>query len=222
MTELILGASPLVQAIMALLAVGSVFSWAIILFKMRELRSAEADSEAFVEAYQQRPLHAVYDVARQCDRSPLAHLFSRGYVEVAQLERMRGGAAQPTPELLDSVCKRLTWEQLIESQRAERGLSFLATTGSTAPFVGLLGTVIGIMNAFQQIGLSGSANLATVGPSIAEALFATALGLFAAIPAVVAFNYLSARTARMGERLETFRLDFEHELRRSAAATTAA
>src|SRR5258705_12903962 len=102
MVDLILGASPLVQVVMALLAPGSVMSWAIILFKVGELRSAEADSEAFVEAYQQRPMHAVYDVARQCDRSPLAHLFSRGYVEVAQLERLRGGVARPTPELVDS------------------------------------------------------------------------------------------------------------------------
>jgi biopolymer transport protein TolQ len=218
MFELILGAGPVVKAVMALLAFGSVVSWAIILFKVRELRSAESDSEAFVEAYQQRPMHAVYDVARQCDRSPLAQLFARGYVEVAQLERMRGGVARPTPELIESVCKRLTWEQLSETHRAERGLSFLATCGSTAPFVGLFGTVVGIMNAFQEIGASGAATLAVVGPGISEALFATALGLFAAIPAVIAFNYLDARIARLVERLETFRADFEQELRRSAVS----
>jgi biopolymer transport protein TolQ len=220
MLELILGASPLVKGVVALLISGSLFSWAIILFKLNELRAAEADSEAFVEAYQQRPMHAVYDVARQCDRSPLAHLFSRGYVEVAQLERMRGGSSRPTPELIESVCKRLAWELLAQTQRAERGLSFLATTGSTAPFVGLFGTVVGIMNSFQQIGMSGSASLAVVGPGIAEALFATALGLAAAIPAVIAFNYLSARIARLTGRLETFRADFEQELRRTV--TTAA
>jgi biopolymer transport protein TolQ len=219
MVDLILGANPIVQAVMALLAFGSVMSWAIILFKLGELRSAESDSEAFVEAYHQRPMHAVYDVARQCDKSPLAHLFSRGYVEVAQLERMRGATAKPTPELVESVCKRLSWEQLIQSQRVERGLAFLATTGSVAPFVGLFGTVLGIMNAFQQIGASGgAASLAIVGPGIAEALFATALGLFAAIPAVIAFNYLSARIARLVERLETFRVDFEQELRRSVTS----
>jgi biopolymer transport protein TolQ len=218
MLDLILNASPTVQAVMALLAFGSVLSWAIILFKIGELRSAEADSEAFVEAYQQRPMHAVYDVARQCDRSPLAHLFSRGYVEVAQMERMRGGAQKPTPDLVETVCKRLSWEQLAQAQRVERGLSFLATTGSTAPFVGLFGTVVGIMNAFQQIGASGSASLAVVGPGIAEALFATALGLFAAIPAVVAFNYLSARISRLVDSLETFRADFEQELRRSTTS----
>jgi biopolymer transport protein TolQ len=219
MVDLVLHASLTVQIVMALLAFGSVFSWAIILFKLGELRSAEADSEAFVEAYQQRPLHAVYDVARQCDRSPLAHLFSRGYVEVAQMERMRGGGTQrPTPELVESVCKRLSWEQLAQSQRVERGMAFLATTGSTAPFVGLFGTVIGIMNAFQDIGQSGSASLAVVGPGIAEALFATALGLFAAIPAVIAFNYLSARAGRLIEQLETFRADFEQELRRSVTS----
>ncbi len=218
MVDLVIRASPIVQFVMAMLAFGSVMSWAIIFFKMRELRSAESDSEAFVEAYQQRPLHAVYDVARQCDKSPLAHLFSRGYVEVAQLERLRGGAARPTPELVESVCKRLSWEQLVQSERAERGLSFLATTGSVAPFVGLFGTVIGIMNAFEQIGAAGSASLAVVGPGIAEALFATALGLFAAIPAVVAFNYLSARIARLVERLEAFRADFEQELRRSVTS----
>jgi biopolymer transport protein TolQ len=112
--------------------------------------------------------------------------------------------------------------QLLQTQRSERGLAFLATTGSTAPFVGLFGTVIGIMNAFNQIGMSGQASLAVVGPSIAEALFATAIGLFAAIPAVVAFNYLAARVARLTERLDAFRSDFAQYLRGTITSSSAA
>jgi biopolymer transport protein TolQ len=100
--------------------------------------------------------------------------------------------------------------------RLERGLSFLATIASSGPFVGLFGTVVGIMNSFESIGASGSASLAVVAPGIAEALVATAVGLFAAIPAAVGYNYTSARLNRLSARLETFCVEFCDQLRRSA------
>jgi biopolymer transport protein TolQ len=218
---LIRGASAIVQLVMASLAIGSVASWAIIFFKMRELRAAELDTEEFVQAYHERPVDAVYDVARENDSSPLAALFITGYRELSQYRKVAGSRAVP-PEQIESLVRRLEWVQLLQMQRSERGLSFLATTGSTAPFVGLLGTVIGIMNAFNQIGAQGQASLVTVGPAIAEALLATAIGLFAAIPAVVAFNYLAARTTRLTERLDAFRSDFTQYLRGAMTSSSAA
>jgi biopolymer transport protein TolQ len=220
MLDLILGASVVVQAVMISLALGSVISWGIILFKIRELRAAESDTEEFVQAYHERPVDSVYDVARENDASPLATLFIQGYRDLAQYRKIAG--SHVPPEQIESLVRRLEWVQLIQTQRSERGLAFLATTGSTAPFVGLFGTVIGIMNAFNEIGASGQASLAVVGPSIAEALFATAIGLFAAIPAVVAFNYLAARVARLTERLDAFRSDFAQYLRGAMAPSSAA
>lgn len=212
MLDLIYGASLIVQVVMGSLAMGSVISWAIILFKLRELRVAEGDTEELVQAYHERSLDSAYDVARECSSSPLSAVFVQGYRDLSQLRKLAGQSSLP-PEELESMVRRLEWTQLLQSQRTERGLSFLATTGSTAPFVGLFGTVVGIMNAFTEIGASGSASLAVVGPGIAEALLATAIGLFAAIPAVIGFNYLSARVTRMNDRLETFRVDFGQFLR---------
>lgn len=220
MLDLFLQASPIVQLVMVSLGIGSVISWGIILFKIRELRAAESDTEEFVQAYHERPVDSVYDVARENDASPLAALFIQGYRDLAQYKKIAG--ARVPPEQLESLVRRLEWVQLVQTQRSERGLAFLATTGSTAPFVGLFGTVIGIMNAFNQIGMTGQASLATVGPAIAEALFATAIGLFAAIPAVVAFNYLAARTARLTERLDAFRSDFAQYLRGAVTPSSAA
>jgi biopolymer transport protein TolQ len=220
MLDLILGASAIVQAVMISLAIGSVVSWGIILFKIRELRAAESDTEEFVQAYHERPVDSVYDVARENDASPLAALFIQGYRDLAQYKKIAG--ARVPAEQVESLVRRLEWVQLLQTQRSERGLAFLATTGSTAPFVGLFGTVIGIMNAFNEIGISGQASLAVVGPSIAEALFATAIGLFAAIPAVVAFNYLAARVARLTERLDAFRSDYAQYLRGAMTSSSAA
>jgi len=205
-------ASWIVQAVMGLLVLASVASWAIMLFKARELRAAEADTEELVQAYQERSLDAAYDVARECSASPLSAVFVQGYKDLTQLRKL-AVQAMPPPEELESIVRRLEWTQLVESQRSERGLAFLATTGSIAPFVGLFGTVVGIMDAFAVIGETGVASLATVGPPISEALLATAVGLFAAIPAVVGYNYLSARSSRLVEQLETFRADFAQYLR---------
>jgi biopolymer transport protein TolQ len=214
MLDLILGASLIVQLLMLALVLGSVASWAIIFFKIRELRRAESATLEIVEAYQERPMEAVYDVARRNEATPIAALFLEGYRGLHQLQRGQG--REPLgAEQVETVLRRLEWVQLMETQRAERGLSFLATTGSTAPFLGLLGTVIGIMNAFQRIGITGNATIATVGPDIAEALLATAIGLFAAIPAVIGFNYLSARVGRLGEQIGQFRTDFTELLRGS-------
>jgi biopolymer transport protein TolQ len=215
MLDLILSAGPVVQAVLLVLAIQSVASWAVIVLKTRELRSAEIDTESFLDAYLERPIEGVYDVTREFASSPLTAVFQSGYRDLFQLQRVSGrdvGQGQ-----IDAVVNRLGWVETEEAHRMERGLSFLATTGSSAPFIGLFGTVVGIMNAFRDIGTSGSASLAIVAPGIAEALVATAVGLFAAIPAVIAFNYLGARVGHMRERLEAFRVDYAENLRRVAA-----
>jgi biopolymer transport protein TolQ len=217
MLELIFEAGLIVKIVLFVLVLASIASWAVIALKYRELRAAEADSEEFLEAYTERPLDAVYHVAKELKGSPLSVVFATGYRELARLEKVQA-PNRLHPGQIESVCKRLGWVQTAEAQRLERGLSFLATVGSSAPFVGLFGTVVGIMNAFRDIGASGQATLAVVAPGIAEALVATAVGLVAAIPAVIGYNYASARLTHLMERADVFREDYEDSLRRTAQA----
>jgi biopolymer transport protein TolQ len=213
MLDLILGAGLVVKSVLALLIVMSVASWAVIVFKTREFGRAEADTEAFLEAYLERPLDAAYGEAKLLSASPIASLFQAGYRELSQLRRAAVGVVRR--EQVEMVIDHLSWVEAEEEHRLGRGLAFLATTGSSAPFIGLFGTVVGIMNSFQHIGASGSASLAVVAPGIAEALVATAVGLFAAIPAVIGYNYMNARMGRTMDRMDAFRIDFANTLRRS-------
>lgn len=215
MLDYILGSSPVVSAVLLLLILASISSWAVLLMKFRELRAAERDTEEFVEAYLESPLDTTYDIARRNTASPLATVFRSGYTELARLEKLQGTRGTVTRDQIDGVISRLGWIRGEEVHRLERGLSFLATVASSGPFVGLFGTVVGIMNSFESIGASGSASLAVVAPGIAEALVATAVGLFAAIPAAVGYNYSSARLNRLSARLETFCAEFCDQLRRT-------
>jgi biopolymer transport protein TolQ len=217
MLDLIFGAGLVVQAVLLALIGMSIASWAVIVFKARELGRAEADTESFVEAYLERPFDAVYTDAKEYRASPLAVLFEAGYKDLGQLRRFAASGNAVAPEQVDALVIRLEWIQTDETHRLERGLPFLATTGSSAPFIGLFGTVVGIMDAFRDIGASGSASLAVVAPGIAEALVATAIGLFAAIPAVIGYNYLGARVNRLIERLAAFRGELAQSLRRVGA-----
>jgi biopolymer transport protein TolQ len=175
--HLIWQASWIVQVVLLLLALASIFSWAIIGAKWRDLRRAQQDSEAFLEVYQEGSLDAAYQVARE-----------------------------------------IGWAASRETLRLERGLSFLATVGSASPFVGLFGTVIGIIEAFEGIGRAGSASLAVVAPGIAEALIATAVGLFAAIPATIFYNHFLGRMRGLASSLQLFAADFDVDLRRQGGA----
>lgn len=216
MLELILGAGIVVKAVLLLLLALSVASWAVIAYKTRELREADRHTRLFLEAFHEQPLDSVYEAARRHQASPLAALFRAGYRALSQLRRVHAREALPT-DVVEGLRLRISWAQTDEGFRLERGLSLLATTGSAAPFIGLFGTVVGIMNAFRDIGASGSASLAVVAPGIAEALVATAVGLFAAIPAVVGYNYASARLGRLQEQMEAFRPELGESLRRAAA-----
>src|SRR5262245_3290208 len=214
--SLIWQASWLVQLVIGLLALSSVFSWAIILAKWRELRRAEQDSEAFLEVYQEGSLDAAYQLARELGRSPLASMFVSAYAEFNRMARFAKGKAGGglSESQIRALSRQLGWAGSCEGLRLERGLSFLATTGSAAPFIGLFGTVVGIINAFHGIGQAGPASLDVVAAGIAEALIATAIGLFAAIPATIFYNYFVGELRGLTAAIDLFAADCEGDLRR--------
>jgi biopolymer transport protein TolQ len=216
--SLVWQASWLVQLVLLCLVLLSIFSWAVILFKSRELRRAQQDSEAFLEVYHEGSLEQAYDAARDLDRSPLAAVFLSAHVELKRLARASGKALTPTRANVEVLARNLGWTGSRESLRLERGFGFLATTGSAAPFIGLFGTVIGIINAFEKIGQAGSASLAVVAPGIAEALIATAVGLFAAIPATIFYNIFVGQLRGITAAIDLFIAEYEGDLRRMAAA----
>ena len=186
--KLILQASPVVQGVLLILLFFSVFSWAVIFFKRNTLKTAFSKSQKFLEVFRKsQNLSEVNEAAKKYKGSPQAALFQAGYRELAYLSK---GNSQPsiTPTKLESLNRSLIRASNAEISRLEKMMMFLATTGSVTPFIGLFGTVWGIMNAFTQLGVMKVATLDTVAPGIAEALIATALGLFAAIPAVVFYN----------------------------------
>lgn len=217
---LILQAGLIVKLVLALLAIFSVVSWGIIATKWFELRNALQDSEAFLEVYHTEPFEAAFDAGRHLDRSPLAVIFLSSCNEMRRLAQAAGQSALPR---LDegqrrSVIKVITWSAARERRRLERGLTFLATVGSSAPFIGLFGTVIGIITTFQGIGRAGNASLAVVGPGIAEALIATGVGLLAAIPATMAYNAFVARIDEVADAMGIFSTEFAEDLALLGAA----
>jgi len=214
--DLVFQASFIVQLVLLGLVTLSIMSWAVIAYKMRELRRAQQDSEAFLEVYHAGSLDEAYAAAKDLDHSPLAAVFLAAYNELRRLARSSGGPVSLTEPHLVMLARNVMWSSNREGHRLERGLSFLATTGSAAPFIGLFGTVVGIINAFEQIGRAGSASLAVVAPGIAEALIATAVGLFAAIPATIAYNYFSARLNGITSSIGLFSAEYEGDLRRLA------
>jgi len=206
--DLVFQASFIVQLVLLGLITLSIMSWAVIAYKMRELRRAQQDSEAFLEVYHAGSLDEAYSAAKDLDRSPLSAVFLGAYNELRRLARTSGGPVTLTEPHLVMLARNVTWSSSREGLRLERGFSFLATTGSAAPFIGLFGTVVGIINAFEGIGRAGSASLAVVAPGIAEALFATALGLVAAIPATIGYNKISSDINRYGQKLDSFAGEF--------------
>jgi biopolymer transport protein TolQ len=194
--QLILQAGFVVKGVLLILLFFSVVSWAIIFFKQRYFSRASRESERFLTAYTSaKNGKELFQATRSLLVSPIANLFRAVYSD--ELRRERGEA------------KRLLRRYgALESAKLEKYLNFLATTGSTTPFIGLFGTVWGIMNSFRSIGTAGAASLAVVAPGIAESLIATAAGLAAAIPAVIAYNYYLSQARRSIIEME----DFSEEL----------
>jgi biopolymer transport protein TolQ len=210
---LILQAGLIVKLVLLLLLAFSIASLGIIATKWWELRAADQDSEAFLEVYQREGFSEVYDAARHLDRSPLAVVFLTTGHEL-QHARERNATDRTRNATLTRLERSISWGAAAQARRLDRGMPFLATTGSTAPFIGLFGTVVGIIAAFQSIGEAGQASLAVVGPGIAEALVATAVGLLAAIPATIAYNAFGGRIDALITTLERFSGQFEQDLAR--------
>jgi biopolymer transport protein TolQ len=210
---LIRGASGVVIGVMVLLALMSLVSWYIIGFKYLYISQATRESEQFLEAFwRSKDIEAIYKVAQGLGRSPLSSLFLAGYTELSKLQS--GGTAHDRDGDLENVERALSRAQTKATTQLESAVPFLATTGSAAPFIGLFGTVWGILVSFQAIGVMKNASVTTVAPRIAEALIATAIGLVAAIPAVMAYNYFLRRIRVLTSDMETFSKDFLNIVRR--------
>jgi biopolymer transport protein TolQ len=206
--KLIGEASIIVQMILMILVFFSVFSWAIIIFKRKSLRSGAAQSRRFLNAFHKsKNLEEVDEAARKYKLSPLAALFQSGFKELAYLTKSNPNPGLPA-EKIETLNRALQKASNQEIAKMERMMGFLATTGSVTPFIGLFGTVWGIMDAFTRIGIVRSASLVTVAPGIAEALIATAVGLFAAIPAVIAYNFFLGRIKDVITEMEDFTFEF--------------
>ena len=219
--ELISRTGPVNLVVLGLLMLLSVVSWAIILHKTWRYRAVAAQSAKFLDVFRRSSKFSeVQSVCPSLSASPLVGIFQAGYAEInAQLRLTAaaphavastdpGAAARPLLKSLTAVDRALLRASSSEMTKLERRVGFLATIASAAPFIGLFGTVWGIMNAFNQIGVTGATNLATVGPGIAEALIATAAGLFAAIPAVFFYNHFTTQVKTFGTEMDDFSLEF--------------
>jgi biopolymer transport protein TolQ len=212
--DLILQASLIVQFVMALLVGASVVSWAII-FRKRQLLVAERQgADRFEEQFWSGgDLAGLYKSLESGSPTGMAGVFVAGFREFSRLRRQAGISGA---QLLEGSRRAMRVAQLRETDRLEQNLSTLATIGSTSPYVGLFGTVWGIMSAFQGLGNVQQATLAMVAPGIAEALIATAMGLFAAIPAVIAYNRYADQVGRLELRYDAFMEEFSTILQRHA------
>ncbi|MDD4273289.1 MAG: protein TolQ [Desulfobacter postgatei] len=209
---MITNAGPVVKFIMLLLLFFSIISWSIIFIKFRYVRKSFKDSADFTEVFWQcRTLADAFSKAKTLRSSPLGRIFIAAYMEASRTENKENLASKKnsgsTFQTMGSVKRTLNRAINVENRRLTQLISFLATAGNTAPFIGLFGTVWGIMSTFQGIGLSGSASLAVVAPGISEALVATAAGLAVAIPAVMAYNYFNDRTRVLNSELQSFSSD---------------
>lgn len=214
--SLVLQASTLVQLVMLLLLAASIGSWAIILRKRRMLREAQAGSDAFESSFWSGgDLTGIYREITADGGTPknMAGIFEAGFREFRRLSQQQG--VEPD-RILEGARRTMRVAQVRETERLEESLATLATIGSTSPYVGLFGTVWGIMNSFRGLGNVQSATLAMVAPGIAEALIATAMGLFAAIPAVIAYNRYADQVSRLEVRFDTFAEEFSTILQRHA------
>jgi len=214
-TSLVSGSGPVVQIVLYILILFSVVSWAIIVTKTLQIRRARNESSRFNEIFwETKNLTSIHTASMELKQSPVAQVFRAGYQELVKLMRTQrqGSAGEPDDstelggiENVERAMKRATNQEIT---RLERTLTFLATTASTTPFIGLFGTVWGIMNAFRGLSAAQSSSIQAVAPGISEALIATATGLVAAIPAVVAYNYFARQVRVLSADMENFSAEF--------------
>jgi biopolymer transport protein TolQ len=221
--NLVRNATPVSAAVLGILALLSIACWSIIFYKLWVFRRCGRHSSSFLDVFRRSSKFSeVQAVCRSLGDSPLVGLFQAGYSELtAQLRQgppteavelpganPKSSGSRPTLKSLAAVDRALMRAAVVEVNKLEKRLPLLATTASIAPFVGLFGTVVGIMMAFEGIGQTGSTNLGVVAPGIADALVATAAGLVAAIPAVVAYNHLSNRVKIFASEMDDFAMEF--------------
>ena len=208
------GAGLMVKIVMTALLIFSVISWWIIIMKQILFKRARYASEEFLtQFWESKTLNDAYESAKNYTRSPEAAVFVSGFNELRKISASRSNQAKPENlqmqlATMENLKRAVRKAQLMEANRLERSLAFLATTGSATPFIGLFGTVWGILTSFQDIGARGSASLAVVAPGISEALVATAAGLAVAIPAVVFYNFYSNKLVGFESDIENFSSDF--------------
>jgi len=217
--EIARNSGPVGMAVLGLLVAASAVSWAIIAKKYLQIRRAQDQSVRFLETFwQSKRLDAIYEAADRLGSSPIGQVFRAGYVELSKVtaQKKENGEGHAEVELggIENVERALKRAAASEVTNLEAQVPFLGTTASAAPFVGLFGTVWGIMRAFHDIYRMGNANLATVARPISEALIATAVGLFAAIPAVVAYNYFVSKIRVLDSEMTNFSNDFLNIVRR--------
>jgi len=212
--DLVRGSGLVVQAILYLLILFSVISWGIIAQKYRQIRRAKRESERFIEIFwERRNLSSIHDASRELSASPVGQVFRSGYEELVRVSRSKkesSAADNLTTELsgVDNVSRAMKRATSVETTKMEKNCSFLATTASSAPFVGLFGTVWGIMDAFRGLSVTHSSSIQAVAPGIAEALIATAVGLAAAIPALMAYNYFVQQIKFIAVEMDNFQHEF--------------
>jgi biopolymer transport protein TolQ len=214
--DLIVDASPASQAVLVILLIFSVISWAVVIYKAMAFRRMERQTSTFLDVFRRSTKFSeVQAVCKSLEGSPLVGMFQAGYAELnLQLRQPPASnsppaaGARPTLKSLTAVDRALLRASSVEVNRLEKHVPFLATTAAITPFIGLFGTVWGIMVAFFNIGTQGSTDLAVVAPGIAEAHIATAMGLFAAIPAVYFYNHFSTKVKTYASEMDDFALEF--------------
>ena len=209
---MILDAGLMVKFVLLILLILSVVSWTIIFLKFRYYRKIRIENEAFDSDYQRsNKLSDVLPASKKYSSSTTAEVFRVGYTELTKVNKLSKDATRGEEislSSLDNVQRALNRASNTEMTKLESALGFLATTGSASPFIGLFGTVWGIMETFKAIGARGSATLAVVAPGISEALIATAAGLAAAIPAVIFYNYFLNKSKTMVQEMDNFADEF--------------
>jgi biopolymer transport protein TolQ len=212
--ELLRDASGVSLVVLAILVFFSILSWGIVLYKAMAFRKIERQTATFLDVFRRSAKFSeVQAVCKDLEGSPLVGMFQAGYAELSMQLRQPGGSppaatARPTLKSLAAVDRALLRASSTEVNKLEKRVPFLATTASITPFIGLFGTVWGIMTSFSSIGAQGSTDLAVVAPGIADALLATAAGLAAAIPAVYFYNHFTTKVKTAASEMDDFALEF--------------
>jgi len=210
--DMISGSGPVVQVVLYLLIIVSISSWAIIVYKARQIRAARLSCERFIQLFWET--RNLTEIAKSCGdfpNTPIAEVFKAGYQELVRLRNKKKTAPDGLTTELSGVAnveRAMRRAASLQRTQLERALTFLATAASTSPFIGLFGTVWGIMNAFIGLSAVKSSSIQAVAPGISEALVATAVGLAAAIPALVGYNHFAGQTRLLAADMENFSSEF--------------